>query len=171
MVGNNLILVYTHTMKKNKSVVLILDNLRSVYNTASLFRTADCAGVLKIHLVGTTPTPVDKFNRLRKDFAKVSLGAEGAVAWEYTKTMAPVLTKLKKQGYTIYALEQDKKSVHYKKAKYADYVALICGNEPYGIDKKVLTKVDTIIEIPQFGTKESLNVVVATGIVLFEIVG
>ncbi len=171
MVGNNLILVYTHTMKKNQSIILIFDNLRSVYNTASLFRTADCAGVLKIHLVGTTPTPVDKFNRLRKDFAKVSLGAEGTVMWEYSKTMAPVLTKLKKEGYHVYALEQDIKSIHYKKAKYSDKVALICGNEPYGIDKKILAKADTIVEIPQFGTKESLNVVVATGIVLFEIVG
>ncbi len=157
-------------MKHRKVAILILDNLRSVYNTASLFRTADCAGVSKIYLVGTTPSPMDKFNRLRKDFVKVSLGAEGTVQWEYAKTIAPVLTKLKKQGYTIYALEQDKKSVHYKKAKYAGKVALICGNEPYGIDKKVLTKVDTIVEISQFGTKESLNVVVATGIVLFEIV-
>ncbi len=157
-------------MKTKKSVILILDNLRSVYNTASLFRTADCAGVSKMYLVGTTPTPVDKFKRLRKDFTKVSLGAEGTVEWEYTKTMAPLLVKLKKQGYTIYALEQDKKSVHYKKAKYAESSALICGNEPYGIDKKVLGKVDRIVEIPQFGKKESLNVVVATGIVLFEIV-
>lgn len=158
-------------MKQSKSIILILDNLRSVYNTASIFRTADCAGVEKIYLVGTTPTPLDKFGRLRNDFAKVSLGAEGTVAWEYAKTITPVLTKLKKQGYTVYALEQDKTSVHYKKAKYSDNIALICGNEPYGIDKKTLAKVDTIVEIPQFGTKESLNVVVATGIVLFEIRG
>ncbi len=158
-------------MKTKKSVILILDNLRSVYNTASIFRTADCAGVEKIYLVGTTPTPLDKFGKARKDFAKVSLGAEGTVAWEYAKTMAPVLGKLKKAGYIVYALEQDKMSVHYKKAKYSDKIALICGNEPYGIDKKTLKKVDHIVEIPQFGAKESLNVVVATGIVLFEIVG
>lgn len=163
--------MYTHTMKSKKSVVLILDNLRSVYNTASIFRTADCAGVEKIYLVGTTPTPFDKFNKPRKDFAKVSLGAEKTVPFEYAKTMTPVLTKLKKQGYSICALEQDKASVHYKKVKYGDKIALICGNEPYGIDKKTLAKVDTIVEIPQFGTKESLNVVVAMGIVLFEIVG
>lgn len=158
-------------MKTKKSVILILDNLRSVYNTASIFRTADCAGVEHIYLVGTTPTPLDKFGKARKDFAKVSLGAEGTVSWEYTKTITPLINKLKKEGYAVYALEQDKKSVHYKKAKYTDKIALVCGNEPYGIDKKVLAKVDTIVEIPQFGTKESLNVVVATGIVLFEVVG
>ncbi len=158
-------------MKQKRSIIIILDNLRSVYNTASIFRTADCAGVEKIYLVGTTPTPLDKFGKARKDFTKVSLGAEGTVMWEYAKTIVPVLTKLKKTGYTIYALEQDKTSVHYKKAKYANKIALICGNEPYGIDKKTLARVDTIVEIPQFGTKESLNVVVATGIVLFEIVG
>ncbi len=157
--------------KHKKSIILILDNLRSVYNTASIFRTADCAGVEKIYLVGTTPTPLDKFGKERKDFAKVSLGAEGTVAWEYAKTIKSVITKLKKSGYTVYALEQDKKSIHYKKAKYGDKIALICGNEPYGIDKKTLAYVNTIVEIPQFGTKESLNVVVATGVVVFEIVG
>lgn len=155
-------------MKQSKSIILILDNLRSVYNTASIFRTADCAGVSKIYLIGTTPAPVDKFNRPRKDFIKVSLGAEQTVSWEYAKTVASVITKLKKQGYSIYALEQDKQSVHYKKAKYPGKMVLICGNEPYGIEKKTLAKVDHIVEIPQFGTKESLNVVVATGIVLFE---
>lgn len=157
-------------MSKKRSVILILDNLRSVQNTASLFRTADCAGVEKIYLVGTTPTPYDRFNKPRNDFIKISLGSEKTVQYEYVKTLVPLIKRLKKEGYTVYALEQDKTSIHYKKAKYTDTLAMIAGNEPYGISKKTLSHVDTIVEIPQFGQKESLNVVVATAVVLFEIV-
>lgn len=157
-------------MLKTHSLILILDNLRSVQNTASLFRTADCAGVEKIYLVGTTPEPLDHFKKPRKDFIKISLGAENTVPYEYVKTLAPLVKRLKKEGYHIYALEQDEQSVHYKKASYKEKSALIAGNEPYGISKKTLSQVDTIIEIPQFGKKESLNVVVATAVVLFEIV-
>lgn len=139
-------------------------------NTASLFRTADCAGVEKIYLVGTTPTPLDHFKKPRKDFIKIALGSEKSVPYEYVKTLFPLVKRLKKEGYTVYALEQDSTSVHYKKATYQKKSALIAGNEPYGISKKTLSSVDTIVEIPQFGQKESLNVVVATAVVLFEIV-
>lgn len=158
------------SISKKHDIVLILDNLRSVQNVASIFRVADCAGVLKIYLVGTSPTPIDKFNRLRKDFIKISLGSESTVSYEYFKTIDGPIKKLKKDGFIIYALEQDKNSIHYKKEKYPKKLALVSGNEPYGIDKKTLKKCDKIVEIPQFGQKESLNVLVATSVVLFEIV-
>jgi 23S rRNA (guanosine2251-2'-O)-methyltransferase len=154
----------------NPHILLILDNLRSVQNTASIFRTADAAGVSKIILVGTTPTPIDRFEKIRKDFGKVSLGAELTVPWKYMKTISPVLTKLKKEKFKIFALEQDKTSRNYSKVKYPGKIVLVVGNEPYGISKSTLKKVDTIIEIPMFGKKESLNVSVATGIALFRMI-
>lgn len=152
-----------------KDLILILDNLRSVHNVASIFRTADCFGVSKIILIGTTPQPVDKFGKWRKDFIKVSLGAEKTVLWEYKKTITPTISSFKKDNIFVYALEQDPNSQVFNKIKYPSKLALIIGNEPYGITKKVLQKVDTIIEIPQRGNKESLNVTIATGIAVCEI--
>lgn len=156
-------------MQKAKSLILILDNLRSVHNVASIFRTGDCFGVSKIILIGTTPQPVDKFGKWRSDFIKVSLGAEKTVSWEYKKTITSSLNTLKKRGYKVYALEQDKSSKIFNKVIYPQNLALIIGNEPYGISKSLLQKVDTIIEIPQRGSKESLNVTIATGIAVCEI--
>lgn len=150
-----------------KEIVLILDNIRSSHNVGSIFRTADAAGVSKIYLIGTTPTPLDRFSRLRRDVAKVSLGAEKTMAWEYFKTISPLISKLKKEKFEVVALEQDTKSVNYKKFKSKNKIAIIVGNEVSGISKSVLKKCDTIIEIPMKGEKESLNVSVAVGVVLF----
>ena len=151
--------------------VLILHNIRSVHNVGSIFRTADAAGVSKIFLTGYTPTPLDRFNRERKDFVKVSLGAEKSVPWETAAQLAPVLKKLKKDGYEIVAIEQSKKSTSlfdYKPAKSASRrIAVIMGNEVLGISPQSLKYADHILEIPMHGTKESLNVSVAAGIALF----
>src|SRR6185369_8626604 len=87
--------------------VLLLHNIRSVHNVGSIFRTADAAGVSKIILSGYTPTPVDRFQKPRADFTKVSLGAERSVAWQYVSTLASTIQKLKSEGYTIIAIEQD----------------------------------------------------------------
>lgn len=161
-----------------KESILILDNIRSVANVGSIFRTADCLGVSKVILVGTTPTPIDRFGRKRKDFIKVSLGAEEYVKWEYTTEVLPLwLSKFKKEGYKIIALEQDSKAIHLTPApplakgrgKGAGFV-LIVGNEVDGISKSVLNKCDEIIEIPMRGQKESMNVSVATGIALFNLI-
>lgn len=149
--------------------VLILHNIRSVHNVGSIFRTADAAGVVKIYLTGYTPTPLDRFNRERKDFIKVSLGAEKSVLWESTPQLAPVLKKLQGDGYEIVAIEQSDKSTplfNYKPT-VGKNIAVIMGNEVLGISTQTLKYADHILEIPMHGQKESLNVSVAAGIALF----
>lgn len=149
-------------------MVLILDNIRSVHNVGSIFRTAECAGVKVIYCIGTTPTPTDRFRRNRADFAKVSLGAENFIDWQYYKTAIPVLRKLKKEGFLIVSLEQGKNSINYKTFKPKNNVALIVGNEVDGVSKNLLKVSDICVEIPMKGKKESLNVAVATGIAIFK---
>ncbi|MDO8589912.1 MAG: TrmH family RNA methyltransferase [bacterium] len=152
-----------------KKCVLILDNIRSVANVGSIFRTADCLGVVKIILVGTTPAPTDRFGRKRKDFAKVSLGAEDIVRWEHQKEIEPVLSKLQEQGYEIVALEQIVNAENIINFKPKNKFALIVGNEVTGVSKGALDMADRVVEIPMIGTKESLNVSVATGVALFKL--
>lgn len=153
---------------KSKKVV-ILDNIRSVYNVGSIFRTSDALGIDKIYLCGCTPTPTDRFGRARKDLAKVALGAEKDVPSEYGDDTKEIIKKLKKEGYQIIAIEQDKKSIDFKKVKPKYPVAIVMGNEVGGIDKKTLTLCDVIAEIPMIGNKESLNVSVSFGIAGYQI--
>ena len=150
-----------------KDLVIILDNIRSVHNVGSIFRTAETAGVSKIYCIGTTPTPLDRFGNKRSDFAKVALGAEDLIAWEYAESGLSLVKKLKKEGYKIIALEQDKRSVNFKQVKFGNKSALIVGNEVGGVSKSLLKLADQIAEIPMKGKKESLNVAVATGIMVF----
>ena len=152
-----------------KNNILILHNIRSVENVGAMFRTADAAGVNKIYLVGYTPAPLDRFGRKRGDLTKSALGAEEFVPWEQKKTILPLLAKLKKEKYQIIAIEQDKKSIDYKKVKLTNKNAFIMGTEVTGIPKNVLKKCDVIAEIPMRGKKESLNVSVALGVALFRI--
>ena len=156
-------------MKKNRESTLILFNIRSTYNVGALFRTADAAGVSKIYLVGYTPSPKDKFGKWRKDIAKTALGAEQTIPFEEIKSITRLFTKLKKEGFEIIAIEQDKKSVDYKKIKPKQKIAFVLGEEVKGIPNSVLEKCDVIAEIPMRGEKESLNVSVAGGIALFRI--
>ncbi|MBX4195768.1 TrmH family RNA methyltransferase [Candidatus Parcubacteria bacterium] len=149
-----------------KTAIVVLDNIRSVENTASIFRTAESLGVAKIILVGTTPAPLDRFGRKRKDFAKVSLGAEDMVEWEFAKEIKPVIENLKSDGFQIVALEQDERGAEFK---ISDSFALILGNEVDGVSKEALGLADKIYEIPMKGKKESLNVSVAAGIALHEL--
>ena len=150
-----------------KAILLILHNIRSVYNVGSIFRTADAAGVAKIYLTGYTPAPLDRFGRKRRDFAKVSLGAEEYVPWEQVSHLPKLLCSLQKEGVRLVAVEQDVRAVHYKKRKKSSQIAFIFGNETKGVPASVLNRCDEIIEIPMKGEKESLNVSVAAGIVLF----
>jgi 23S rRNA (guanosine2251-2'-O)-methyltransferase len=150
------------------SCSIILHNIRSVYNVGSIFRTADAAGVSKIYLVGYTPSPTDRFGRSRKDFAKVSLGAEKTVPWEKFEDALKLVRALTQAGFEIVTLEQDEKSISifdYKPRK--DKVAIIVGNEVVGVPRTLLDVSDTILEIPMRGQKESLNVSVAAGIALY----
>lgn len=157
-------------MKNNtKENIVILHNIRSVENVGAMFRTADAAGINKIYLTGYTPTPLDRFGRKRGDLAKSALGAEEFVVWEQKKSISALIAKLKKEKFYIIGLEQDKKSVDYKKIKLKDKNAFFVGEEVDGISKINLKKCDIIAEIPMRGKKESLNVSVALGIALFRI--
>ncbi|MBP7006592.1 MAG: TrmH family RNA methyltransferase [Candidatus Pacebacteria bacterium] len=149
--------------------ILIIDNIRSAENVGAIFRTADAVGINKIYLVGLTPAPLDRFRRKRSDIAKSALGAEEFVAWEQKKLICPLITKLKRDGFQIIAIEQDSKSIDYKKVKLKSKNAFILGREVEGISKKTLDMCDVVAEIKMLGEKESLNVSVATGVALFRI--
>lgn len=152
-----------------KNCVLILDNIRSVENAGSIFRTAEGMGVSKIYLIGTTPAPLDRFGRKRTDFSKVALGAEDLVIWEYQEKISPVIKELKEQGFKVIAIEQSNNSLDLKNYKSPDQFALILGNEVDGIAEDILKECDDVLEIKMMGKKESLNVSVATGIAIFEL--
>lgn len=156
-------------MNKSQSAVLILPDIRSAINVGAIFRTADAVGISKIFLTGYTPRPTDIFDRVQKDIAKSALGAQTWIPWEYKKTLAPLITKLKKDGYSIVAIEQDKRAIDYRTLKKQKNIAFIIGPEVEGLSKRVLDLCDHIVEIPMHGKKESLNVSVATGIALFRI--
>lgn len=155
--------------KDTTKAILVLNDIRSAENVGAIFRTADAAGVEKIYLTGITPTPTDRFGRLRKDMGKSALGAERLVPWEYAKQTIPLLKRLKKEKFYLVALEQHPYSVDYKKIKVPRRFILIVGNEVTGIPHNILACADKTIEIPQQGKKESLNVSVALGIALFRI--
>jgi len=148
---------------------LLLHNIRSIHNVGAIFRTADAIGVSKIYLSGYTALPIDRFGRMRQDLAKASLGAEKTVPWESAKDINELINKLKKEKFKIIALEQDIRSIDYKKVEVIENNLIIVGNEVDGIEKEILDQCDEIIEIPMMGKKESLNVSVATGIVLYEL--
>lgn len=161
-------------MTKGKEVVrevaVLLHDIRSTHNVGSIFRTSDSLGVSKIYISGYTPTPLDKFQRPVKDIAKVALGAEKTIAWEYVDAKK-IIKKLKKEGFQIVGIEQDKKSVDYKKVNKQNKVLFIVGNEVGGMDTGTLKLCDVIAEIPMKGEKESLNVSVAFGVALFRLLG
>jgi tRNA G18 (ribose-2'-O)-methylase SpoU len=154
---------------KNQKNILILYNIRSVSNVGAMFRTADAAGIDEIYLTGYTPTPLDRFGRKRGDLAKSALGAEEFVPWEQKKNIFPLLAELKREKFLIIGIEQNKKSVDYKKVKLKNKNAFIVGAEVTGIPKNILKKCNIIAEIPMRGQKESLNVSVALGVFLFRV--
>ncbi len=153
-------------------IQIILDNIRSTHNVGSIFRTSDAAGVSKILLCGITPSPVDRFGEPNSKLTKVSLGAENSVAYEKVGTTNAAIKKLKAEGFEILALEQAENSINYKKYKYSkkQKVAIVLGTEVEGLKKTTLTICDKILEIPMQGEKESLNVAVAYGILIFSLI-
>ena len=158
-----------------KSIYLILHNIRSLYNIGSLFRTADAFGVKKIYLCGISAHPLGDHERSRMahrqmdKIAKTALGAERTVPWEYHRQTSRLIKKLKKQHVKIVALEITKKSVPLSHFKAKFPLALALGNEIKGISKNILRWCNEIVSIPQSGTKESLNVAVAAAIALYAI--
>ena len=152
-----------------KESAIIIHNVRSVENTASIFRTAATAGVNKIYLVGITPAPLDRFGKPRKDFAKVSLGSEKLVKWEHVSSFTPLMKRLKKEKFFVIALEQAPGAHDYRKIKPTNKTAIMVGNEVKGLPKKVLEECDVVAVINTPGKKESLNVAIALAIGLFRI--
>ena len=153
-------------------IIVILHNIRSLYNVGSVFRTADAVGIEKIYLCGITPKPVDEFGKPRQQLTKVSLGAEKYVEWEYCKSTARLIDKLKKEKYKIFAVEQSKKSTPYNTTASGSgrKIVLVLGNEIKGLPQSILSRAERILEIPMKGRKESLNVAVAFGVIAFHLI-
>jgi len=145
-------------------VVVILDNIRSLNNVGSVFRTSDAFRIEKIILCGFTATPPSK------EIHKTALGAEDSVNWEYTENTEDAVTKLKQDSYIVCSIEQVENSImlpNFKIEKQKKY-ALVFGNEVKGVQQSVIDLSDHSIEIPQEGTKHSLNISVSAGIVLWD---
>ena len=146
-------------------VVLVLDNVRSAHNTGSAFRTADAFHVDKLFLCGICPVPPSP------EIRKVALGAEDAVPWEKADDTLELVQRLKAEGYTVVAVEQTVHSVKLQEFRRDDgrKYALVFGNEVDGVRQDVVDAADFALEIPQKGTKHSLNVSVSVGVVLWEV--
>lgn len=149
-----------------EKIAVLLHNVRSAHNVGAIFRTADGAGVEKMYLTGYTPAPTDRFGRAQKDIAKTALGAEKTVSWEKFASPARLL-KRSRNTYCIVGVEQDARAKDYRDFVLSGPTLFIFGDEVKGITPSVLTACDEIVEIPMRGSKESLNVSVAAGIILF----
>ncbi len=147
-----------------KEFYVICDNIRSLENVGSIFRTSDALGVSKIFLCGISGRPP------HHKISKTALGAENAIPFEYYRQTSRLIDKLKKDKINIIALEQSKTSIDYSKFKPKFPLALIVGNEVKGINSRILKKCDKIIELPMRGKKESLNVSVSFGIAGYKII-
>lgn len=143
----------------------ILDNIRSLYNVGSMFRTADGAGIQKLVLAGFTPVPP------RREIEKTALGATATVPWEYVQDPLEAITALKASGTTVLALEHTDVSRPYTNVSVAEFpLCIVLGNELTGVSNRVLAECDGALEIPMVGVKHSLNVAVAYGIAVYELV-
>ena len=145
-------------------LVVVMDNVRSMYNVGSIFRTCDAFSVDRLLLCGITACPP------HKEIAKTALGATESVAWAHYNTTVEAVTELKQQGYKVLAVEQVDTSVMLDRMEGSgdEKTAIVLGNEVFGVDDEVLALCDGAIEIPQNGTKHSLNVSIAGGIVIWE---
>ena len=145
-------------------IVVILNDIRSLTNVGSFFRTCDAFNIEKLYLCGITATPP------HREIQKTALGATETVAWEYRESISELVSELKLDGFSICSVEQTEKTTLLQdvadlpNGKYA----LVLGNEVNGVDQDVIDESEHIIEIPQFGTKHSLNVSVCAGIVMWE---
>ncbi|QLE01529.1 RNA methyltransferase [Galbibacter sp. BG1] len=146
-------------------LIIVLDNIRSLNNIGSVFRTADAFLIEKIYLCGITATPP------HKDIHKTALGATESVAWEYVEDTVSLVEKLKQDGVVTVAIEQAENATMLNdfQIESGKKYAVIFGNEVKGVKQKVVSSVDKVIEIPQYGTKHSLNISVSTGVVVWDL--
>lgn len=150
-----------------RRIAVLYHNVRSAHNVGALFRTADGAGAERIYLTGYTPVPEDRFGRAQTDIAKTALGAEKTLSWNFHKHPIPILRKLHREGWHIIGVEQDKRSRPYQLFSITKPTVFVFGNEVRGLSKNLRDYCDFLLEIPMLGKKESLNVSVATGIMLY----
>lgn len=145
--------------------VIVLDNVRSQSNVGSIFRTADAFLTQAVYLCGITSCPP------HREIQKTALGATESVSWKYFKTTSEAINELKKNGYTIVAVEQVEGSIELQNLEIAENkkYALIFGHEVNGVEQEVVNMCDLCVEIPQFGTKHSFNIAISVGIVLWEV--
>ncbi len=146
-------------------LVVVLDNVRSMHNVGSVFRTCDAFLVEKLYLCGFTPCPP------HREIQKTALGATETVAWESIQSAKEIVSVLRADGYNIYAVEQTHNSIALDqfKPEQKSKLALVFGNEAEGVDEEVIKQCNGAIEIPQFGSKHSFNISVSAGIVLWDI--
>lgn len=152
-------------LAKKTPLIVILDNIRSLNNIGSVFRTCDAFLIEKIYLCGITATPP------HKDIHKTALGSTETVTWEYTENTLSLIEKLKAESIKIISVEQAENAImlnHFKPEPNTKY-ALVFGNEVKGVAQNVVSNSDYVIEIPQFGTKHSLNISVTTGVVVWDL--
>ena len=149
---------------KKTPLIIILDNIRSLNNIGSVFRTADAFAIEKIYLCGITATPP------HKDIQKTALGATDSVDWEYVEDTMAVLENLKTEGVIVAAIEQAETATSLNNMAFQSNkkYAIIFGNEVKGVQQQVVSASDVVIEIPQYGTKHSLNISVSTGVVVWD---
>jgi tRNA G18 (ribose-2'-O)-methylase SpoU len=148
---------------QKQGLVVVLDNVRSLNNVGSAFRTGDAFLIEGLYLCGLTGLPPNK------EIEKTALGATETVNWKHFKTTLEAVAALKKEGYKVYAVEQAVESISLQKFnESAEKIAVIFGNEVYGVEQEVIDVCDGVIEIPQYGSKHSLNISVSVGIVLWE---
>lgn len=148
-----------------KPIIIVLDNVRSSYNVGAVFRSADAFLLSGIYLCGITATPP------HKDIHKTALGATETVMWKSFNSTMDAIQELKQKGYKIISVEQTKNSVSLREFKNDDNkpIAVIFGNEVNGVDQEIVNISDACIQIPQHGTKHSLNISVCAGIVLYQL--
>jgi 23S rRNA (guanosine2251-2'-O)-methyltransferase len=151
---------------KKLPIIIVLDNVRSLNNVGSAFRTADSFLLENIYLCGVTGQPPNK------EIEKTALGATESVNWSYFETTKEAIEYLKQKKYKVFAIEQVEKSIYLQNFKYEknQAIALVFGNEVYGVEQEVINCCDGCIEIPQLGTKHSLNISVSIGIVVWDLV-
>lgn len=149
---------------KKTPIVVVLDNIRSLNNVGSVFRTCDAFAIETIYLCGITGTPP------HRDIEKTALGATDSVNWVYSENTESILQNLKQDGYSLIAIEQAAESIMLDDATLSsnEKIAFIFGNEVNGVSQEVMDMIDICLEIPQFGTKHSFNISVSVGIVLWQ---
>lgn len=146
-------------------VIVVLENIRSMHNVGSVFRTSDAFLIEAIYITGYTAQPP------RKEIDKTALGATETVAWRYFETTIEAIAEIREKDYTVYSIEQADQSISLEQLRTHDHqgIAFVFGNEVSGVEAATISLCDGCIEIPQFGTKHSLNISVAAGIVLWEV--